>query len=115
MKRHLAVLALFAAASFSQINTASITGFVTDPTGASVPGAEVQVTNRATGQVVKTTTNEKGEFTVASMPAATYRVGVTRTGFKAVAIEDVVVNAGVPATVNVKLEIGQATEVVEVS
>src|ERR1041385_1012828 len=113
--KELIAMTLFAAASFAQINTAPITGTVTDPTGASVPGADVQVTNVATGQMVKTSTNERGEFTVASMPAATYRVNVSRAGFKAAALEDVVLNAGVPATVNVRLEIGQATEVIEVA
>jgi len=100
MNRSVVVLALAAAISFAQINTAPIGVVVTDPTGASVPGADVQVTNTATGQMVKTTTSEKGEFTVASMTAATYRVSVARAGFKTATLDGVELNAGVPATVN---------------
>jgi len=100
---------------FAQGNTAPISGTVTDPTGASVPAAEVTITNMATGQVVRTTTTEKGEFSAPSMPAATYKVSVTKTGFRVANLDAVEVNAGVPATVNVKLEVGQTSETVEVA
>jgi len=100
---------------FAQGNTASISGTVTDPTGASVPAAEVTITNTATGQLVKTTTTDKGEFAATSLPAAVYRISVTKTGFRVASLESIEVNAGVPATVNVKLEVGQANEVVEVA
>jgi hypothetical protein len=110
-----AALVLTAALAFSQINTARIDGVVTDPTGSAVPAADVTVTNVATGSVVKTSTNEKGEYVVPSMQAATYRVNVSKSGFKVASIENVVMNSGVPATVNVKLEIGQTSETIEVS
>ncbi len=111
------VLALLisAAFAFSQVNTARIDGVVTDPTGASVPAAEVTVTNVATGQTIRTSTNDKGEYAVPSMQAATYRVSVSKPGFKVAAVDGIVLNAGVPATANVVLEVGQTTETVEVS
>lgn len=104
---------LAAAAAFAQ--TAPINGSVSDPSGAAVPGAEVTVSNVATGASVKTSTNEKGEFVVPSLLPATYKVTVNAAGFKAAAVDRIVLNAGVPATVSVKMEIGATTEVVEVS
>ncbi len=115
MKSWLGALVVCAFSAFAQVNTARIDGTVTDPTGAAVPAAEVTVTNVATGQQVKTSTSEKGEYAVASMQAATYRVTVTKAGFRVAEVGGIVVNAGVPASVNIKLDIGQTNEVVEVS
>jgi hypothetical protein len=113
MKKLLAVI-LFATLVFSQVNTSRIDGVVTDPAGAAVPGAEVTVTNLATDQSIKATTTEHGEWALPSMAAAKYKIVITKPGFKAGLAAEVEVNAGVPATVNVKLEIGSATETVEV-
>src|SRR4051794_31990270 len=115
MNRLFGALFLCATAALAQVNTGRIDGTVTDPTGAAVPGAEVNVGNSATGLQVKTTTNEKGDFTVPSLQAATYKVSVSKTGFRVATADGIVVNAGVPASVNIKLEIGQTNEVVEVS
>ncbi|MBZ5583167.1 MAG: carboxypeptidase-like regulatory domain-containing protein [Acidobacteriia bacterium] len=115
MKRLLALLATSAAIVLAQVNLARIDGTVTDPQGAAVPGAEVVVTNIATAGSLKTTTNDRGEFAIPSLPAATYRVTVTVQGFKKATYDDIVLNSGVPATVNVKLELGQSTESVVVT
>ena len=85
-----------------------------DPTGAAVPAADVTVTNLATDQVFKLQTNDRGEWALPSMAAAKYKVVVSKPGFKAGVAAEVEVNAGVPASVNVKLEVGAATETVEV-
>src|SRR5215471_75224 len=98
----------------SQGATTSITGTVTDPAGAAVPAADVQVSEVATGRLLKTVTNERGDWTIPSMPAGTYRVTITKPGFKAGVVDGVELNAGTPAAVNSRLEIGQATETVEV-
>jgi hypothetical protein len=113
MKKLLAASCIFAAFLFSQ-NTSRLDGMVTDPAGAAVPGAEVSVINASTGQTIKTTTTDRGEWAVPTIPAATYRITVSKPGFKAGLVAGVELNAGVPGTVNVKLEIGQATETVEV-
>jgi hypothetical protein len=115
MIRFAAVLLFAATLAFSQGSTAPISGTVSDPSGAAVPAAEVTITNTATGIVVKTVTNEKGEFTAASLPAAIYRVSVNKAGFRAAALDKIELNSGVPANVNIKLEVGQANEVIEVA
>jgi protocatechuate 3,4-dioxygenase beta subunit len=68
--------------ALSQGNTGLLSGVVTDPTGSAVPGADVSVTNVDTGQIVRTTSNEKGEYSFPSMPPGNYRVSVSKAGFK---------------------------------
>lgn len=114
-KRLAVALLLTAAFAFSQVNVTSVSGLVTDPTGAAIPAAEITVTAVATGQVTKTTTNEKGEYSVPSLPSAQYRVSAAKTGFKVGTVDNVALIVGVAGTVNIKLEVGQATETIEVS
>ena len=108
-------LCLLAGALFSQGNTGLMNGTVTDPTGAAVPGATVQVTNINTSFSSQTTTNDQGVWSVPSLPAGNYKVTVSKAGFKLATVANVTMEAGVPATVPVKLEVGQATETVEVA
>jgi hypothetical protein len=115
MKRLFAVLLLVASSALAQINVTSVTGTVTDPTGAAVPGAAVQAVELATGVKFGTTTNDKGEYAIPSMPAGAYRISVSKAGFKAEQVENVTLIVNEPGTVNVKLEVGQATETVEVT
>jgi hypothetical protein len=103
-------------AGFSQVTTtARMDGAVTDPAGASVPGAQVVVLQIATGQTFRATTDEKGYWALPSLQTGVYKVTVTHEGFKAAANENVVIDAGVPATVNISLTVGAATETVEVT
>lgn len=99
----------------AQTTSSRITGAVTDPVGAVVPNAQIAILNPVTGQTFNTTTNSQGEFTVPSVPAAIYRVTITSTGFRTAILNDVKVDAAVPTTVNVKLEVGSLTETIEVS
>src|SRR5215472_9558092 len=115
MKKLFLLLGISAGLAFTQGTTAVLDGNVTDPAGAAVPGAEVTVTNLATDRAFKATTNERGEWGLPSMAAATYKIVVSKPGFKMGVVPSVEMNAGVPATVNIKLEIGAATETVEVS
>src|SRR6266550_211525 len=117
MKKFIAtllILGLFAIAALAQVTTGRIEGTVTDPQGAAVPGAKVKVLNKATGLALDTTADEKGGWVFPSMATATYTVTVNHPGFKTVTIDNVKVDAGVPATVNARLEVGALTETVEV-
>src|SRR6516225_6600628 len=114
MKKLLLAVCISAALLFSQVSTSRMDGVVTDPSGAAVPGAEVTVTNIATDQILKTTTTDNGEWALPSMAAGKYKIAVAKPGFKSGLAASVEVNAGVPATVNMKLEVGAATETVEV-
>ena len=114
MKKLLALMLVCATFAYPQGATSEMSGTVTDPQGATIPAAEVTVANPATGQVIKTASNEKGEWAVPALPPASYKVTITKTGFKTSNIDNVVMNAGVPASINAKLEIGQTSESVMV-
>ncbi len=90
-------------------------GTVTDPSGAAVPGAKVDVLQTATGQTLHATTDEKGYWALPSLQTGVYKVTVSHEGFKSATNENVVIDAGVPATVNIALTVGATTETVEVT
>ena len=73
MKKLMVAFCLFGALLYSQGNTSRMDGVVTDPSGAAVPGAEVTVTNLATDQNFKTTTDDHGEWALPSMAARNTR------------------------------------------
>src|ERR1017187_2741164 len=64
MNRVLAALLFTAAIAVAQVDVTSVTGLVTDPTGAAVPGASVSVLNTATGAKLSATTSDRGEYAV---------------------------------------------------
>jgi hypothetical protein len=109
-----AALLASAAAIIAQINTSVMDGTVTDQQGSLIPAAEVTVTNTRTGQKFTTVTDDKGHWAVPSLPTATYSVAVAAPGFKKVEKTGVAMDAGIPATVNITLEVGAVTETVEV-
>jgi hypothetical protein len=116
MKTLLALLVLSASLAFSQaVTTSTLDGNVTDPQGALIVGASLTVTNTDNGATFKATTDERGHWVLPSMPAGNYRVAVTMQGFKVTSVEAVKIDAGVPATVNARLELGQMTETVDVT
>jgi hypothetical protein len=96
-------------------STSLMDGTVTDPQGSAIVGAEVVVINVDNAATYKTTTDERGHWSLPSMPAGPYRVTVTVKGFRTVMIDNVKIDAGVPSTVNAKLEIGQVTETISIA
>jgi hypothetical protein len=116
MLKTIAVFALLGlAAAMAQVNTGTLDGLVTDPQGALVPKVEIVVTNTLTTQTFKTVTDSKGHWAVPSLPTATYSVTATAPGFKKITKEGIVMDAGIPATVNLQLEVGSVSETVEVT
>ena len=112
----LAVLCFAAFPGFAQIATTSrMDGNVTDAQGASVPGAKVEVVQNATGQKLQAITDEKGYWALPSLQNGSYKVTVSHEGFKSETNANVVLDAGVPATVNFTLSVGSTTETVEVT
>jgi hypothetical protein len=106
------ILVLSVCLAYAQGLTALFNGSVTDPSGSAVPGADVTLTNPETNQIVRTTTNDKGEYSFPSTNSGTYRVTVTKTGFKTQVKQGLTMAAGVNLTVNIELEIGQTTETI---
>src|SRR5690242_17328313 len=77
----LLTLALSACTAYAQTETGQITGTVTDPTGAVIPGATVTVRSVDTGAERNTTTTGEGRYTVPNLNPGLYDVVVTATGF----------------------------------
>ncbi len=109
------LLLLSVAAAIAQNNTSTMDGLVTDPQGALIGRAEVTVTNTLTSQVYRTVTDDKGHWVVPALPTATYRVTAGAPGFKKSTKEGIKMDAGIPATVNLSLEVGAVSETVEVT
>src|SRR4051812_6303494 len=87
----------FVTASSAQVTTGRLEGTVSDSQAAAVPGADVKVVNVQTGQAFNVVTDERGYWALPSMSTANYKVTVTRQGFKTATLENVKVDAGVPA------------------
>jgi len=106
---------LVSAGAFAQttVGTGSIVGTVTDSSGAVVSGAKVVITNAGTGQQINLISNSAGAYNSGALAPSNYRVLVSAKGFSAVS-EEVVVQVGNTATANVKLSVGQESQVVEV-
>jgi hypothetical protein len=120
MKRLQFCLAVFAvlALTFSalaQVQNSQFAGTVTDPTGAAIANAKVTITNPATNLTLSTTTNSSGNYTVKEVPFGTYKITVEAPGFKTYSDKGVTANAGTISHVDVKLQIGKASEVIEVT
>ena len=99
----------------AQIRSSTITGTVTDPQKAIVPGATVVVTNEGTNVSEELVTNESGFFTAPLLSAGTYSVTVTLSGFAPFKRSGIVVNATETVRVAVELTVKALGETVEVS
>jgi hypothetical protein len=95
--------------------SAQLVGKVSDPTGAVVPGVEVKITNTDTGVGRAAATNEQGYYRVPLLPPGNYRLSLTKEGFKPVRNDGIVLETDIVRTVDVTLEVGTQTEVVEVT
>ena len=91
-----------------------LVGTVTDPSGAHVGGAPVTITDQARNTTVRVVTNPDGQYTATNLEPGTYRVSVEAPGFKAAAVEPIVLNVNQTARVDVKLEVGEVTTSVNV-
>jgi hypothetical protein len=111
----MSVLFLQIAASAQTGTTGQISGSVTDQSGAVVPDATVTLTQVGTGEKRTVMTSVDGNYSVPNLSIGTYRVTVTKTGFKETAIANVIVNVANVTRQNIALEIGQVSEVVEVT
>ena len=105
--------ALLARSIYAQQATGSITGTVSDSSGAIVPGASVTITNKSTGGDRSLTTNAEGLFSAPGLEAGQYHVRTEHQGFRTVE-RDAEVQAGSPTTVNIALQVGASSEVINV-
>src|SRR5271156_4612204 len=120
MKRLQFCLAVFAVLAltfnaFAQVQFGQITGTVVDQTGAAIANAKVTANNVGTALNLTATTNASGNYTVRELPPGVYKVTVEAAGFKKYTDNGVTANAGTVSHVDIKLQVGKASEVVEVT
>src|SRR5262245_24223280 len=112
----LLTIPLLAPGAFAQVTTSGrLTGTVTDPQGAVVSNAQVNVKNNETQTQFTATTNKEGSWTLPSISSGDYTVTVTAPGFKTTVVQGVKVDVGQPTTVNATLETGGVNDQVVVT
>jgi hypothetical protein len=100
---------------FSQQGRGTISGTVTDPSGAAVPGAGITITSVGTNAVFSTQSNEEGFFTAPGLAVGEYVVSAERQGFKTAVRKGITLQVDQKAQVNVRMDIGEIAESVEVT
>lgn len=115
-----ALIALFASlligsTALGQATLTSLSGLISDPNGAAVSGAKVSAKHVATNQEFQTTTDAQGAFTFPSLPLGKFSVTIEAGGFKRVEAQNVTLEVGIPAKLNLAMEVGQVSEAVVVS
>jgi len=99
----------------AQAGRGSISGLISDPTGAIVPGAKVTALNHATGIAQSTVSTAAGLYSFVSLNPGTYEVTASREGFESVARDHVTVSVDQSTTLNIALQVGKITDTVTVT
>lgn len=110
------IFGALAAPCFAQTaTTGTVLGIVTDPSGGVVAGANVELSNTATGAKASMLSGGAGQFAFPNVSPGTYSVAVTSKGFRTSVVEGVVVQVNTSSTANVKLTLGETTSTVSVT
>ena len=110
----LSLLALLPATVFCQSFQASVSGIVTDPTGAVVPNVKVSVTDTARGVSFSTTGNQDGVYSINNLTPSTYTITAEASGFQSYQLTAFPLTARQEAVVNITLRLGATNQTVEV-
>ena len=110
----LALMAVCVAPALAQESRGTITGRVVDSSGAVVAGAEVRAANQETGVVASARTNDAGYYTIPYLAPGVYKLSADFAGFKKTEKPDVEVRVNDVLNVELRLEVGNSTETVEV-
>src|SRR5690242_3464409 len=110
------MLVLYSPVAKGQASDAgTVSGTVTDNTGAAVPGATVYLVDVSTGSIRPTTTNDTGAYVLPYVKPGTYNVKISKQGFKTTVVSNQVVEVGRQLTANAVLELGSVSQTVEVT
>jgi hypothetical protein len=107
----IAALALYAQSA----NTGTLIGTATDPSGAVVPGAHVELKDISTGVTRSAVSNAAGQYSFPGLPPGAYSVKASGAGFREFTVPRITIEIGQSYTVNVQFEIGGSQQVVEVN
>jgi len=111
-----AVISTLSATLWAQTaSTGTVLGLITDPTGAVVPGATVELVDAATKAVRTVTTNAAGRYVFVGLPPGTYSVRATAAGFQQAAVPSLTVEVTKSYTINLQLPLGESRQTIEVT
>src|SRR5437660_2469031 len=109
------VLLLYGTSAFAQEVTASVTGTVTDPSGAALAGATVTARSMERGLTYTAVTNDSGIYRIAQLPVGTYELKFEKSGFATASHSAFVLTVNQVARIDVAMKVGQVSETVEVT
>ncbi len=113
--RFAAIMLLCAAGAFAQGDRGTITGTITDRTGAVVPNASIELTNQQTQAKSDVGTSSTGNYTLANVPVGTYEFAVSAMGFKKYVRPGIIVQVGETIRVDATLEVGATSDTVTIT
>jgi hypothetical protein len=99
----------------AQVTGGTISGAVTDPSGAAIPGATVSILSRAKGETRTATSNDNGYYSVPNLTPGNYDVTVSLTGFKTAEQRNLVLEVGQELVTNIRLNVGDVSEKVTIT
>src|SRR5215471_5407821 len=110
-----ALLLLLAMPAWAQTSsTGTVSGIISDPQGAVIPGAQVTLTNKESGVTLKATTQDDGHYIIPDVPPGTYEMTVSKKGFETTKVTAQQVRVGVTTTANFKMKVGAESVTIEV-
>ncbi|HWE49896.1 MAG TPA: carboxypeptidase regulatory-like domain-containing protein, partial [Bryobacteraceae bacterium] len=105
----------FACLAFGQRDLGTITGTVTDPSGSAIASAKITANNDATGVASTSVTTDTGSYTIPAVQPGTYTISVEAAGFQKAVQKGVLVSPGVTTTASLALQVGNASQTIEVT
>src|SRR5882724_11056988 len=111
----MALLIFVSGSAMAQVNTAALSGTVTDASGSAVPGATVTATSSETSAAHTATTDDSGSYRLLSLPVGRYEIKAEKTGFKTAVQTGINLVVGQQGVINMSMEVGQVTQQVTVS
>src|SRR5512142_2196943 len=102
-------------AAFGQTTTATLTGTVSDASGAVIPGASVILTNDQSGDVRRTVTNGEGYYSLSPIPPGAYTLTIEARGFEKGVARGIVLNSADKRSISTALKVGATSDTVEVA
>ena len=106
---------LLCAIGLAQLDRGTITGILTDSSGARVPGVRIAAKNTATNAIYEAATTSAGEYTVVNLPSGTYDVTFEASGLKKLVRSKVLLAVSETVRIDAVLQVGDTKETVEVS
>ena len=109
------LMSLMATSVWAQLYTSTVSGLVTDPSGAVIPNAQAKLVDEQKGYEFTATADSTGRYLLRNIPPGTYKVSVQAAGFQTQEQQGVKVDVNQNVTVNFSLQVGTASQAVEVN